>query len=237
MRLLLFDIDGTLVDTAGAGCGALRDGMRMAFPREAARREMPSLDLAGATDSAVIRHLFEAFLVPHTTGNKRAFLAAYVDVLRERLSPGREGSLPGRILPGVTTLLGELRSVSGATLALLTGNTRAGAQVKLEAYRLDSYFDSDCGAYGCDHWDRNELGPVAVTRASGKCGHSFTQHQVTVIGDTPRDISCGKAIGARTIAVATGTFAGDALATCQPDHLLPDFSKVEEVVALMLEKA
>ena len=236
MKLLLFDIDGTLVDTGGTGRGALQAGMRIAFPEESARREMPALDLAGATDGGVTRFLFQTFGVPYSVENERHFLGAYLRILKERLTPP-ELSPPGGVLAGVTDLLEQLNAKASATVALLTGNTRAGAEVKMAAYTLAHHFDFDCGAYGCDHWDRDQLGPVAVKRATAKKGHAFAENQVIVVGDTPKDISCGKAIGARTVAVATGGFDREALEAFDPDYVLDDLSDVQNTLAILLEEA
>ena len=233
MKLLLFDIDGTLVDTGGTGRGALQEGMRAAFPEESKRCTMPTLDLAGATDGGVTRFLFETFGVPHTSENEGRFLEVYVEILKERLS-AEEQALPGGVLSGVVNLLVELKSIANTTVTLLTGNTRAGAKVKMDAYNLAHHFDFDCGAYGCDHWDRNQLGFLAVQRASAKQGHAFSDRQVIVIGDTPKDIDCGKAIGARTVAVATGGFDREALQEFDPDYLLDDLSNTESVLAILL---
>ena len=233
MRLLLFDIDGTLVDTGGIGRGALQQGMRVAFPKESEQSEMPALDLGGTTDGGVTR--FENFGVPHSEENENKFLAAYIDVLKERLSPIGQAP-PGGILSGVEDLLDRLGSEADVTVTLLTGNTRAGADVKMKAYGLAGHFDFDCGAYGCDHWDRDQLGPVAVERASTKRAHGFSSDQVFVIGDTPKDISCGKAVGAQTVAVATGGFDKAALGSWDPDYLLDDLSDVEMVLSVLLDQ-
>jgi phosphoglycolate phosphatase-like HAD superfamily hydrolase len=99
---------------------------------------------------------------------------------------------------------------------------------------VHQFFDFDSGAYGCDHWDRNALGHVAIERASKRHGHAPSQFEVTVIGDTPKDIACGKAAGARTIAVATGGYSADELARHDPDHVLEDFTALADVVALLL---
>ncbi len=234
MRLLLFDIDGTLVDTGGVGRSSLQEGMRLAFPEAVGDQEVPPLDLAGATDLGLTRFLFETFEVEQTPENETAFLDFYVGVLRRHLI-AEDGVVRGRVLLGVNALLDSLSLLPDVALGLLTGNTLEGAQTKMDAYGLARYFCFDSGAYGSDHWDRNELGFVAITRASEKRDHPFSPGQVTVIGDTPKDIACGKACGARTLAVATGGFESASLAGHQPDHLLEDLSSTEEIVSWLMQ--
>src|SRR5207244_1913749 len=148
-----------------------------------------------------------------TTENISAFLDSYVHFLSLEL-PLREGKL----LPGVLELLGKLKSRPHLVLALLTGNVSRGAQLKLEHYGVWHFFEF--GAFADDHQDRNRLGRFARTRAKEKHGCEFAASEIDVIGDTPRDIACGKAFGARTIAVATGTWSHDELAKYQPDFLI-----------------
>ena len=233
MRLLLFDIDGTLVDTGGVGRSSLQEGMRLAFPEAVGDREMPPLELAGATDLGLTRFLFETFGVERTPEHETAFLDAYVGVLRNELI-AENGAVRGRVLAGVNGLLDRLRQLPNVAIGLLTGNTLDGAQTKMDAYGLSQYFCFESGAYGSDHWDRNELGFLAISRASEKRGHSFSPDQVTVIGDTPKDIACGKTCGARTLAVATGGFGGETLASHEPDHLVEDLASTEKIVSWLM---
>ena len=111
-----------------------------------------------------------------------------------------------KVLPGVTSLLDDIVD-SDAILGLLTGNIAHGAKAKIDHYGLDGYFSIEVGAYGDDHHDRNQLGPVALERARFKHGIAFQAEQSVVIGDTPQDIACGQALGAATLAVATGRFS------------------------------
>lgn len=194
--LYLFDIDGTLVDTGGAGMAALEETTRAVFGAPG-----PPLDLAGSTDLGIVIGIHEHFSIQPT----RARIDTYFSIYQERLDWNlARGGFPGRVLDGVTGLLDELSSRSGVTLGLLTGNIEGGASSKVRHYGLAGYFPF--GAYGCDHPDRNRLGPIALERAAAHAGRSFSPEEIWIIGDTPKDIACAKAIGARCLAVATGRF-------------------------------
>jgi phosphoglycolate phosphatase len=134
----------------------------------------------------------------------------------------------GNLLPGVLALLRKLKSRKHLVLGLLTGNVSRGAQLKLEHYGVWHFFEF--GAFADDHHDRNQLGPFARARAKEKHGREFLAAEIDVIGDTPRDIACGKALGARTVAVATGTWRRDALAKHHPDFLIDDLSDVDRLI-------
>jgi phosphoglycolate phosphatase-like HAD superfamily hydrolase len=152
-----------------------------------------------------------------------ALLDSYVHCLSLEL-PRRKGKL----LPGVLQLLQQLKSRPHLVLALLTGNVSRGARLKLEHYGVWHFFEF--GAFADDHRDRNQLGRFARARAKEKHGREFAASEIDVIGDTPRDIACGKALGARTVAVATGRWSRDELAKYQPDFLIDDLSDVETIV-------
>jgi phosphoglycolate phosphatase-like HAD superfamily hydrolase len=124
-----------------------------------------------------------------------------------------------------------LKSRTHLVLALLTGNVSRGAQLKLEHYGVWHFFEF--GAFADDHHDRNQLGPFAQARAKEKHGREFSATEIDVIGDTPRDIACGKALGARTIAVATGRWKRDELAEHQPDFLIDDLSQVDRLINML----
>nr|WP_226895625.1 HAD hydrolase-like protein [Luteolibacter marinus] len=197
----MFDIDGTLVDTGGAGMRALQAAAEECFGHAG-----PPLDLAGSTDLGVLAGILDHFGEPHGDEVADRYFAAYHRHLERNL---RHGNFPGRVLPGVSELLESLASVPGVNVGLLTGNTAAGAAIKMRHFGLDGHFAF--GAYGCDFADRNRLGPVAIERASRHSGRSFSPEEILVIGDTPKDIACARAIGARCLAVATGAFGRDVL--------------------------
>ena len=219
-RLLLFDIDGTLIHSGGAGVRALKSAFKERF---GVADDLHGIEIAGMTDSGIVVSILKRNDIPATNENIGAFLDSYVHFLSLEL-PRRKGKL----LPGVLDLLEKLKSRPQLVLGLLTGNVSRGARLKLEHYGVWHFFEF--GAFADDHQDRNRLGSFARARAKEKHGREFSPSQIDVIGDTPRDIACGKAIGARTIAVATGTWSREELAKYQPDFLIDDLSDVEGLI-------
>src|SRR5438270_3281147 len=219
-RLLLFDIDGTLIHSGGAGVEALKRALKERFGIE---DDLRDIEIAGMTDSGIVASILKKHQIPATQENIAAHLDSYVHFLSREL-PRREG----RLLPGVLQLLEKLKTRKHLVLGLLTGNVSRGAQLKLGHYGVWHFFEF--GAFADDHQDRNQLGSFAQARAREKHGHEFSAAEIDVIGDTPRDITCGKAFGARTIAVATGTCSREQLAEHQPDFLIDDLSDVDRVI-------
>jgi phosphoglycolate phosphatase-like HAD superfamily hydrolase len=218
--LYLFDIDGTLVDTGGAGMAALQEATREMFGADG-----PPLDLAGATDLGIVIGIHEHFSLAATPERISAYLAIYQQRLDWNLA---HGGFPGRVLDGVSDLLDELAGRDHATLGLLTGNIAGGAASKVSHFGLASYFAF--GAYGCDHADRNRLGPIALERAAAYAGRGFSSEETWVIGDTPKDIACARAIGARCLAVATGRFTVDELAAHGADHVVESLEQAPDLL-------
>ena len=199
--LYLFDIDGTLVDTGGAGMRAMQEATLEIFGASG-----PELDLAGSTDFGIAVHIHQQFGIEPN----RARIEGFFDIYHRRLSWNlAHGNHPGRILEGVAEALTTLAGQPQATLGLLTGNTSIGAMAKLRHFKLDTYFAF--GAFGEEHADRNRLGPIALERAAAYAGHAFSPAEALVIGDTPKDIACAHAIGVRCLAVATGRYSVAAL--------------------------
>lgn len=218
--LYLFDIDGTLITSGGAGVHSFTEAVRDFCGGTA---PLEGINFAGNTDTGIARSVLRAAGIEPTGANVMGLLDAYLSILRRRMSLH-----DGRLLPGIIPLLDGLKEREDCVLALLTGNLAAGAEVKLTHYGVWHYFGF--GAYADDHHIRNELGPVAAARALEAHGEEFPPGRIYVIGDTPRDIECGKAFGALTVAVATGNYPREELASHQPDFLFDDFSDPEAVM-------
>lgn len=208
--LYLFDIDGTLIDTGGAGMTALNEATREVFGNDG-----PVLDLAGSTDLGLIANIHAHFEIEPTRERIDAYFEVYLTRLDWNLA---YGGFPGRVFDGVPELLSGLAARGGSTIGLLTGNISGGAAAKMRHFGLSEHFPF--GAYGCDHADRNLLGPIALERARNHAGREFTAAETWVIGDTPKDIACARALGARCLAVATGQFSAAALEAYGADHVV-----------------
>ncbi len=212
-RLLLFDIDGTLITTGGAGERGFAEAFHDAF---GIADDLATIDFSGTTDTGITGKLFEKNRLPASPENHARFKAAYLPRLAANLP-----RMPGVVLPGVVELLPALRARSDEfALGLLTGNFAAAAELKLGHYGLAEFFQF--GAFADDSFDRNLLGPVALGRARERFGagaFADPTRDVLVLGDTPRDIACARACGAKVLAVATGKHPREDLAAHGPDYL------------------
>ena len=220
-KLFLFDIDGTLLTSGGAGERALRLGFRDRFGID---DDLSSIEIAGRTDSGIVREMLAAHRLPATPENIAAFLDGYLHHLAQEIP-----RTPGRLLPGILPLLDALQPRADIVLALLTGNLARGAEIKLRHYGVWHYFEF--GAFADDHHDRNQLGPFAQARARAQRGIEFPPERIFVLGDTPHDIACARAIGAKAIAIATGRFSQADLAAQTPDFLFEDLGDLDAVLA------
>jgi len=211
-RLVLFDVDGTLISTGGRAGKALGEALSETFSTTVS---LDGYRFSGKTDPQIVRELMAASRVaPHVVDQRlnEAF-ALYLARLDTALGPGSV-----EVLPGVPALLAELAARSEVALGLLTGNIRPGAELKLRRAGLWEFFE--IGAFGSDHEDRNQLVPVALGRARTRWGYAFTPQETTVLGDAEADIRCARAGGARSVAVASGTTSLADLAELAPDVLL-----------------
>ena len=209
-----------MIDSGGAGVQALKDVLQTQF---GISDDLRGIEIAGQTDTGIVHQILRKQNITVDDKTTAAFLDLYVECLAREL-PQRKGT----ILPGVEELLRRLQARSQNVLGLLTGNVKRGAKLKLSHYGIWHFFEF--GAFADDHHDRNALGPFAQQRAQEKHAIDFPAAEIDVIGDTPHDIACGKAIGARTIAVTTGNFTRAQLAEYQPDRIVDDFSEVAPVM-------
>jgi phosphoglycolate phosphatase-like HAD superfamily hydrolase len=208
--IVLFDVDGTLIRSGGAGVR----GLNAAFERlYGVRAALEGVALAGRTDRAIVGDVFRRIGIEPTDSEVARVRDAYVADLRVEIK--RPVADPAGVLPGVTAVLDAMATLPHAQVGLLTGNFEPGAAVKLGHFDLWERFGF--GAFGDDHIDRRALVPVALDRAR-RAGHATPRpDRVVVIGDTPFDVDCAKAHGARAVAVATGPFDRAALAAAGAD--------------------
>lgn len=222
-RLVLFDIDGTLLATDGAGKRAIQAALMEVFGTTG---PIHGYSFAGRTDPEIVRDLLRADGLgdAEIDAGLPALWFRYVENLHREVREMRVHSLPG-----VPALVDRVEGEGGEmVLGLLTGNIAAGARIKVDAsgLRFDRF---RVGAYGSDHAHRPELPAIAVERARRLTGVEYAGKEIVIVGDTPKDVACGEHLGVRTIATATGRHGVDELAACGPDHLFPDLSDTDAV--------
>ncbi len=220
MRTFLFDIDGTLLRTGGAGLHAMRIAMQDLWGVET----LAQVEVRGRTDRGILRDLFAAHDIADSSSNFEDFQRAYLSQLPTSLS-----DLPGYLLPGVASTLAALSESGDSALGLLTGNSRRAAKIKLAHFAVDHLFLF--GGFGDDSICRNEVARQALRSAEVHLQHHFDKNQIWVIGDTPLDVACGRAINARTVGVLTGGFDRAALRAAAPDFLLDDLQDFPSRIA------
>jgi phosphoglycolate phosphatase len=214
-KLILWDIDGTLIVSHGAGVRAMEKALTKRF---GVTCDLRKIDWAGRTDSWITGEVFRHVGLPDNPQNAHDYLEAYLELLPAELSDGPQG----QVLPGVLQLLEILHQRKDVAQGLLTGNLRRGAEFKLTHYKVWHYFEF--GAFADDSPRRNDLGPHALRRAKEKHAVEFSPANTFIIGDTPHDIECGRVIGAKTIGVATGRYSVAELAACAPTAVFADFA-------------
>lgn len=224
-RIILFDIDGTLL-WGGPAKSAFVDAMNETYGTPG---EVDGVSFAGKTDPQIARELLAGSGMPHDQ------IARGLEELFERYLGYLEARLPDdpvTVLPGVPELLEALAGYDDVGVGLLTGNVAGGAKLKLLSGGLWGHFEF--GSYGSDHEERDELPAIAISRARDLWGGAVTADRAIVVGDTPRDIQCGKSGGTRTLAVATGSFSSEQLRAHHPDYVLDDFTATSSVLELLL---
>jgi phosphoglycolate phosphatase len=175
----------------------------------------------GCTDQGIVRELFHANGLSFSDDHWSRFMETYLEYLKHRL-----GQTPGRILPGVHELLGPLQAHEGVYLGLLTGNVQRGAEVKLNHFGLSHYFQG--GGFGDHHPLRDDVARAARQNVETELGKALDPDKLWIVGDTPADIQCGRAIGAQVLAVCTGGSTREELAQAAPDLLVDDLTECED---------
>jgi phosphoglycolate phosphatase-like HAD superfamily hydrolase len=228
-RLLLWDVDGTLVSCGPAGREALEAGARLAGGLDG----VPHVTMGGKTDPQIMRETLEL------AGVDRSAIDGLVPVALEEAARSLAGwrermAREGHVHPGVERLLGELAGRPGVRQTLLTGNLAVNAAVKVGAFGLDGFFDFPIGAYGDDHEERERLVPVALRRAGDLRGETYLPEQVWVIGDTARDLACARAGGVRCLIVGTGQHGFEAVRDLEADAVVEDLGDTARVLEVLL---
>jgi len=224
MRLLLFDIDGTLVHVTGGVESAVSHAIRTVTGRSVCT---DGVTFAGRTDPAIFSDVLRVSGVPDPAAVLDEVIDRYAQRAQDTIGAGDVATLPG-----VSALLADLSRRPDVHLGLVTGNVESVAYHKLRRAGLASYFS--VGAFGSDHADRDELPPMAVRRASSQAAPSFSLRRTTVIGDTRHDIQCARSAGARAAAVCTGSYTHDDLHAHTPDLLFETLQDTQAVVADLL---
>ncbi len=228
-RLVLFDIDGTLLHSGGAGRRAIREALREWLPDDAV---FGRVRFDGKTDPQIVAELLAAAGDPDPAEPDRiaAVCLRYVEALEAELAGGHARA---SVYPGVIDLLARLEAEAGVVLGLLTGNVAAGAALKLRAAGLDPV-RFRLGAYGSDSAHRPDLPAVAARRAEPHFGREPRGAEVVIVGDTPADVTCGRGIGARAIGVGTGSYAVTELADAGAHAAFATLEEVDVVLAAIL---
>lgn len=228
MRLVLFDIDGTLLTSEGMGRAAMRRALGETFGSPG----NPAYRYDGKTDKQIVRDVMrlEGHTDEHIDSKMEKLIDVYLDGLRSGASSGKFNVSP---LEGVVEVLDALEARQDVVLGLLTGNVEPGARIKLTAAGIDPD-RFRVNAFGSDHEHRPQLPAVAQRRASETLGLDIVGDRMVVIGDTPADIDCGRSLGARSIGVATGHYTVEQLLEHDPYAVFPSLADTDQVVETIL---
>ncbi len=222
-KVLLFDIDGTLIRAGGAGKEALVHTLRQLHAIE---EPQVNIQFGGRTDQSICRELFGLHGLPWTSESGLEFLEVYTEHFRQSL----QIQAP-ILLPGVKPLLEQLKQLNRHDMGLLTGNMERSAKLKLNAFSLWPYFDF--GGFGDHHEDRSEIAGDAFRKASLRHPKGLQGHEVLIIGDTAADVRCARAIGADVLIVGTGPVPKESIEEAKPDYYCDDLSGLESILAIL----
>lgn len=234
-KLVLFDIDGTILNTGGIGGRSLYQAIEEVCREKGMFGSNPTPELgrvrmSGGMDTQIVHDILEGVLPENTV---QQLLPDIFDRIAELLREGcRAEGANVILLDGVQELISAVADHEACLPGLLTGNNKGGAAAKLDVFNLNPFFQ--LGAFGDDARSRNALPAIAASRAFEKTGVRFTGKDVVIIGDTPRDIECARHAGAYAIAVATGTYSRAELTPHRPDVLFDDLSDTQNVIATIL---
>ncbi len=222
-KLILFDIDGTLVSMGGAGTKAMNLAFNELFSIDDAFKEIP---MAGKTDIQIMKEGLKLHGLPCIDNNLNSMKNGYLKCLRKEVNNPFK-----HLKPGIINSLGIFNKMN-MSLGLLTGNLENGAKIKLETFNLNEYFLE--GAFGSDDEDRDNLLPIAIAKFAKK-GLRFTPKNCIVVGDTPRDVQCAKVHGAACIAVATGPYSKEDLLKTDADVVVSSLEETEEYMPFITQ--
>jgi phosphoglycolate phosphatase-like HAD superfamily hydrolase len=230
-RLVLWDIDGTLVQAGEVGRDIFTEAFQAVLGRDPDQVTARALVMAGRTDPEIALEFLAAHEIAEGASHLPAFSEALVTALAAKAAVIRER---GRALPGAREALVALGRGDGVVQSLLTGNLQPNALLKLASFELDGYLDFEVGGFGSDHHHRPSLVEVARAKAERKYRMSFPGTATVLVGDTPLDVAAGRAGGARVVAVATGPFNADELRATDADAVLEDLRDTEAALAAIL---
>jgi phosphoglycolate phosphatase-like HAD superfamily hydrolase len=230
-RLVLWDIDGTLVQAGEVGRDIFTEAFQAVVGRAPDQGAARMLAMAGRTDPEIALEFLTAHEIAEGASHLPAFSEALVTALAAKAAVIRER---GRALPGAREALVALGRTEGVVQSVLTGNLQPNALLKLASFELDGHLDFEVGGFGSDHHHRPSLVEVARAKAGRRYGTGFPGTATVLVGDTPLDVAAGRAGGARVVAVATGPFSADELRATGADAVLEDLRDTEAAVAAIL---
>ncbi|WP_353683992.1 HAD family hydrolase [Thermodesulfovibrio sp. 3907-1M] len=223
MKLILFDIDGTLISAGGAGTRSLNRAFEKVLGIKDAFK---NFEMAGKTDVQIIKEGLILHGIEPSISLVSELIESYLKNLTVEINNNSK-----HLKPGVKDFIEFIHYELKYPIGLLTGNLEKGARIKLDPFGLNSFFPT--GAFGSDHEDRNKLLPIAVKRFSKRFNNYLDFHQCIVIGDTPRDVACAKPYGAKVIAVATGPYGVETLKKTEADMVVETLTEINKILPLL----